>query len=389
MLDNLKIMVVDDTISNLKMAKNALEGMGDIFTVPSAKLMFELLPKIIPSLILLDINMPDMTGLEAIAHLKLKEQTRRIPVIFLTSRSDPGAELAGLSLGAVDYITKPFEPVVLRKRVEIHLTILAQRVSLEKQGEELRHFNEKLKLMVREETEKAMKLQSSVLNTVVDMVEGRDDITGGHISRTMNWLRCLIEGTLQEGTYRKITAGWDIDLFLQSSRLHDVGKISINDSILKKPGPLDTNEFETMKMHTLIGAQIIDKIISGLPNSNENFLTHAKVLALSHHEKWDGGGYPLGLAGEDIPLQGRIMAIADVYDALISKRPYKKPLTHEEAVEIIVEGSGRHFDPILVLIFEQVCHQFRDFQLLSENSLDGDYSEEDEYFGTISEFDYL
>ncbi|MDR1870674.1 MAG: response regulator [Deltaproteobacteria bacterium] len=351
-------MVVDDSITNLKCAKTALATIGEIFTVPSAQRMFDLLSKITPAIILLDINMPEINGVEAIKILKSSPHYADIPVIFLTSINNKGSELEGLCLGAVDYITKPFEPLLLLKRVEIHLTIIKQRLKMEEQGKKLKNFNENLQKMVAEETEKVSKLQVSVLETVVDLVESRDDITGGHISRTMNWLKYLFSGLIETGAYADEIEDWDVDLVLQSSRLHDVGKISISDAILKKKGKLTEAEFEEMKTHTTIGASIIDRICDSLPKDNHQFMNQAKILALTHHEKWDGTGYPYGLAGEEIPLQGRLMAIADVYDALISERPYKSALSHEMAERIIIAGAGAHFDPRLVAAFQKVSWKF-------------------------------
>jgi putative two-component system response regulator len=352
-------MVVDDAVTNLKKAKEALFSMGDVYTVPSADRMFELLPQVRPSLILLDINMPGMSGMDALEILKADKEYESIPVIFLTSNDDPDSEVDGLSRGAVDYITKPFDPQLLRKRVQIHLTLVSQRVKLEEQSRQLLNFNENLRKMVLEETAKVSALQGAILDAVVDLVEGRDDITGGHISRTMRWLELLLEGVVQQGLYKESQAGWDLKLILQSSRLHDVGKIGISDNILKKSGRLTPDEFEDIKRHTTIGAQIIDKISLSLPKEDHLFLNHARVLALTHHERWDGGGYPAGLSGERIPLEGRLMAISDVYDALISVRPYKEAFTHEQAVSVILNSRGRHFDPLLVDVFESVQFRFK------------------------------
>lgn len=350
-------MVVDDAVTNLRCAKEALKNVGDVFTVPSARRMFELLPQVRPSLILLDINMPEMSGLEAIKILKNVTDLTHIPVIFLTSNTDLGTELEGLNLGAVDYITKPFDPALLKKRVEVHLTMLVQKKTLEEQSQRLKDFNENLQRLVQEETRRVSALQGAVLDTVVDMVEGRDDLTGGHINRTMRWLGILLEGVEKAGVYPETRRDWDDHLILNSSRLHDVGKISVSDTILQKPGKLSEAEFNVIKTHPLVGAKIIDKISLSLPN-DYLFLTHARILAMTHHEKWDGTGYPHGLSGVGIPLQGRLMAISDVYDALVSPRPYKDAYSHEKAVEIILADRGRHFDPDLVDVFEKVCHLF-------------------------------
>jgi putative two-component system response regulator len=195
-----------------------------------------------------------------------------------------------------------------------------------------------------------------VLNTVADLVEFRDDVTGGHVSRTQEYLKILLEEMIAGGVYMDEIYDWDLDYLLPSAQLHDVGKIAISDLILNKPDKLTHEEFEIMKTHVAIGVQAILKIEK---NAEEHsFLKHARLIAGGHHEKWDGTGYPVGLGGKDIPLEGRLMAIADVYDALISKRPYKRPLSTDDARHIIEEGSGLHFDPILVEVFSKVAGQF-------------------------------
>jgi len=351
------VMIVDDNITNLKIAKKALAESYDVFTVPSAAKMFDLLLECNkPKIILLDIDMPGMDGYEAIKILKANPATSDIPVIFLTGMSSPENELEGLSLGAVDYISKPFMPRLLHKRLELHLTVELQRLQLEAQREKLRHFNENLQKMVSEKTDEISKLQSAILKTVADLVESRDNITGGHVARTQHGLRALINGLEDFGLYRDQLEGWDIDLILQSSQLHDVGKIAISDSILNKPDRLTEEEFQEMKKHAELGVKIIERIETEMPDSD--FLKYAKIFAGTHHEKWDGSGYPYGLAGEDIPMPGRLMAIADVYDALVCERPYKKALPHKEAVRIILEEKGAHFDPVLADVFEQVADQF-------------------------------
>jgi putative two-component system response regulator len=231
-----------------------------------------------------------------------------------------------------------------------------QALKLAAQGEELKHFNENLQKMVAEKTDNVLKLQSAILKTVADLVESRDYATGGHVERTQHGLKALIKGLEDFGLYRDQMAELDVELMLESSQLHDVGKIAIADSILKKPARLTEDEFEEMKKHAELGVKIIERIEAETPDSE--FLKYAKTFAGTHQEKWDGTGYPNGLAGENIPLPGRLMAIADVYDALVSDRPYKKALSHEEAVLIILEGKGTHFDPVLVDVFEQVADRF-------------------------------
>jgi len=352
-----KIIFVDDQISNLMIGRNVLSSEYDVFTVPSAEKMFKLLEKVEPDLILLDVEMPDMDGYETIKKLKSAPETSRIPVIFLTARNDAGSELEGLSLGAIDYISKPFSPPLLLKRIDVHLLVEEQKKQLEKQKQELQNYNDNLEVMVKEKTKTIMELQNAVLETVAELVESRDDVTGGHIERTQSYLKILFEGLREQGLYSDETKDWDVNLLVQSAQLHDVGKISISDTILNKPGKLTPEEFNQMKLHTTFGGEIIDRIQTR--STERSFLQFTKTLAMTHHEKWDGSGYPYGLKGYDIPLEGRLMAIVDVYDALVSERPYKKAFTHEEAVKIIKDASGTQFEPALVELFLTESENFR------------------------------
>ncbi|MDR2759100.1 MAG: response regulator [Spirochaetaceae bacterium] len=344
-----KIILVDDNPSNLRTGKNVLSEKYEVYTAHSAEKLFFLLEDIKPALILLDIDMPEMNGYEAIKILKSKDKTKTIPVIFLTAKTDTENELEGLDLGAIDYITKPFMPPLLLKRIEVHLLVEAQKKTLEIQQKELKNFNDNLQRMVDEKTKTVLELQDAILKTVADLVESRDDITGGHIERTQRGVGLLVEALRDHPAFAKEISRWDIKLLLQSSQLHDVGKIAISDQILLKPGRLDPAEFEEMKKHAAFGVQIIERIEAATNASD--FLKHAKIFAGTHHEKWDGSGYPNGLAGENIPLQGRIMALADVYDALVSERPYKKAFSRVEAAKIIQDGKGSQFDPVLTDIF--------------------------------------
>ena len=201
-----------------------------------------------------------------------------------------------------------------------------------------------------------MELQNAIISTMADLVEFRDKMTGGHVARTQKYLQILVEAMIKRGIYTDVVSYWDLKFFLLSAQLHDVGKIAISDLILNKPGKLTPDEFTIMMTHVPMGVDAIEQIMS--KTSEHAFLNHAVLIAGTHHEKWDGTGYPVGLRGENIPLEGRLMAIADVYDALISVRPYKKAFTHEEACRIIEESSGTQFDPVLVEVFREVEDQF-------------------------------
>ncbi|MDR1296271.1 MAG: response regulator [Deltaproteobacteria bacterium] len=344
-----KIMLVDDNAANLTMGKNMLKEAYEVYPIPSALKLFEIMKHVTPALILLDVMMPDMDGYEAIRKLKAEERFRDIPVIFLTSMNDESSELEGLSLGAIDYVAKPFSAPLLLKRIENHLLILTQK-------EELSNFNDNLQKLVDQKTRQVIDLQNAVLSTVAEMVEFRDNLTGGHVTRTQKYLKVLVDTMVDRGIYMDEVGKWDLDFFIQSAQLHDVGKIAISDAILNKPGRLAPEEFEEMKKHVSIGVDCIDRIAQ--KTAEHSFLRHAAVLAGTHHEKWDGSGYPKGLAGFDIPLEGRLMAVADVFDALISRRPYKPPMPAEQAFKIIQDGSGTHFDAELIKIFNLVTDQF-------------------------------
>jgi len=350
------VIMVDDNPANLRIGKNILTNSFTVATAPSSEKLFSLLKNNNPSIILLDVDMPGMNGYETIKILKADPKTRDIPVIFLTSIGESDSELEGLTLGAIDYISKPIQPSLLLKRIEVHVLVEEQRRTLEQQASELTYFNDNLQKMVDEKTRNILELQNALLKTMAELVEYRDDITGKHIERTQYGIKILLNEIVRCGFCQEETKDWDIDLLVQSCQLHDVGKIFISDTILRKPGKLSEEEFEDMKIHTRVGKQIMEKVET-LATKSE-FLKYAKVFAASHHERWDGTGYPYQLKGLDIPLLGRVMAIADVYDALISVRPYKTAYTHEEAVKIIIEGSGTQFDPDLIDIFKRISDQF-------------------------------
>jgi putative two-component system response regulator len=348
------IFIVDDSATNLSVAEAALEKHYDVLTFLSARKMFAALGKIVPDLILLDIEMPEMDGFETMKCLKAHDVYAEIPVIFLTAFDNVANEVRGIEEGAVDFIAKPFSKPVLINRIERHLHI----------DQLIRQRTEQL----RERTMQLESLQNGMVLIMADIVENRDSNTGGHIERTSEYMKLLIEAMKTQGLYVEEISNWDLDSVVSSARLHDIGKISIPDVILKKPGKLTQDEFTTMKTHSALGERIIEEMVKMI--GDVEFLKNAKLTAAYHHERWDGKGYPYGLKEAEIPLHGRIMAIVDVYDALTSDRPYKKAFSDEEATRIILEESGRQFDPAIAMVFFQIKHLFQEtrIQLTSQNA---------------------
>ena len=338
------IFVVDDNATNLSAAREVLKEVYQVITIPSAIKMLTLIDKVKPDMILLDIEMPEMDGFEALHLLKSNSFYSDIPVIFLTGMTDEDMEVRGFQMGVVDFITKPFSAPILLNRIKAHLDI-----------EELIHVRTD---SLKKQTEQIRNLKNSIVFVLADMVEKRDKTTSGHIERTTSYLGLLIMNMAALGVYAKEISEMKFEVPVSSARLHDVGKIVVPDHILNKPDKLTNEEFELMKTHTTEGENIITQIVNQT-ESNETFLNNARLFAGYHHERWDGKGYPRGIKGTDIPLQGRIMAIADVYDALVSRRPYKEPFTHEKAVELIMEGSGTQFDPRIAEVFYSIKDSFK------------------------------
>ncbi|MCL2187677.1 MAG: response regulator [Defluviitaleaceae bacterium] len=341
------IFVVDDNSTNLLTAEKVLSGYYEVITAVNADLMFELLEDITPDLILLDILMPDMDGFEVLKHLRQNPAYVDIPVMFLTAQSDAAIEARGFESGVVDFITKPFFDSVLLGRIRKHLEI-----------EDL----------IRDRTRQLDDLKNSITYVLADAVENRDPLTGRHIDRTASYVEVLLSALLEKGVYTDELTQWDPEVIVAAARMHDLGKLTISDSILNKPGKLSEAEFEKIKTHTLEGEKIIEEIAEKAGDGE--FLRYAKLCAGSHHERWDGTGYPRGLKANEIPLLGRIMAIIDVYDALVSERPYKKAYTHEHAMQIIKENRGTHFDPLITDVFDEIHLQFENV-LFEEKKAEG------------------
>ncbi len=357
-----KILLVDDNATNLKILHDTLDNLGyHLLVAKNGEGALAIARKTTLSLILLDIMMPEMDGYEVCERLKAEEKTRDIPVIFITALSDDADEAKGLALGAVDYITKPFNPDLVRARVRNHL--------------ELKRYRDYLEQLVEERTREIALTQAITIESLATLAEYRDPETGGHIKRTQNYVKALAMHLKQHPRFRDELADENIELLYRSAPLHDVGKVGVPDLILLKAGKLTDEEFEEMKKHTNYGHDALH--ITEQKLGQNSFLRCAKEIAFTHQEKWDGSGYPLGLKADQIPISGRLMALADVYDALISKRIYKPPLPHEEAVRIITEGSGKHFDPDIVDAFLALEHTFRNIALTFS-----DFDEEREMLST-------
>ncbi|MCL2248097.1 MAG: HD domain-containing protein [Oscillospiraceae bacterium] len=360
-----KIIIVDDIDVDLTLAESALCDCYEIYTASCADEFFSLIRKVNPVLILLDIKIPDMDGFEVITKLKAQTETSNIPVIFLTGIYDSDSEVKGLNLGAVDYITKPYSRELLLKRVDLH-------VRFEKQKHELLTHNLSLESEVDKKVRAVMDLQSAILSSMAELVERRDPGTGGHIERTRHDLSTLIQMLLRRGVYTEELSKIDIPLLVISSQLHDVGKIAIRDDILLKKGVLSVREFVEMKNHTTYGVDIIKRIEKNTPDNM--FLQYAEICAGTHHERWDGKGYPNGLKGEEIPLIGRLMSIVDVYDALIHERPYKPAFSHSVAIDTIKKSRETHFDPLICDVFVESADEFKKIdELYRYNALNSDY----------------
>ena len=352
------IFLVDDDPVYLAIGSDTLSQYYNTFTMDSSFRLLKMLESHSPDLILLDIEMPEMDGYKTIEILKSRNETKDIPIIFLTAHSDGESELKGLSLGAIDYIIKPFTPSLLLKRIELHLLV-------ESQKKQLVNFSNNLQIIVDSRTRTVVELKNALLKMMAGLVEYRGNTTGGYIERTQYYMNIMLDSLQTNDLYKKEILSWDKELVLLSAQLHDVGKIAIKDNILQKPEKLSEHEYEEIKQHVTIGENVIEQLKRS--TSEQAFLDQARILIATHHERWDGNGYPRGLKGEEIPLQGRLMAITDVYNALISDRPYKKALTHNEAVVIISQEKGKHFDPSLVDLFLSVSDKFDEITTLNDS----------------------
>lgn len=326
------VLIVDDTPENIDVLAAILRSDYNLKIATSGEKALRIAhddPR--PELILLDVMMPEMDGYEVCRRLKADPITADIPVLFVTAKANPKDEELGFELGAVDYMTKPISPPRVRARVRTHISLYNQN----------RYLNEK----VRERTSSLEKNRLKIIHHLGRAVEYKDNETGAHVIRMSHNARLLAEAY-------GCNPEW-VDMLYNAAPMHDVGKIGIADSILLKPGALDLEEWNIMKQHPYFGAEILGGC------DDDPMLNMAEIIALTHHEKWDGTGYPRGLKGEEIPLEGRIVAIADVWDALLSKRPYKEAWPQEKALAYMDENSGKHFDPKLIPLLHQVLPEIQ------------------------------
>ena len=344
------VLIVDDMPTNLALLAGLFKDQYRIKVANNGIKALELATSAPPDLILLDIMMPEMDGFEVCRRLQSMASTRHVPVIFLTAKTSTEDEKLGFSVGAVDFIHKPISPPIVLARVKTHLAIKAWQDALQDQ-------NNWLENEVKRRLSEINHLQDASIYVMVSLAEFRDECTGNHIRRTQEYVRLLAKHLSQHPRHMSTLTDAHIELLQKSAPLHDIGKITTPDHILLKPGKHTAEEFAIMKTHAQRGFDLL-KQAGDFIGDGGAFLAIAKDIALSHHEKWDGSGYPNQLTGEAIPLSARLMAVADVYDALRSERPYKNPISHADAAALIQQQKGRHFDPDVVDAFFAVEQEF-------------------------------
>jgi len=350
-MDKSTILVVDDSPDEVWLMSELLKADYRVKVANSGEKGLKIaLGNERPDLILLDVMMPDIDGYEVCRQLKTDPRTNEIPVIFLTSKTRMAEEKRGLDMGAVDYITKPFSPSIVLARVQAHLRLKAS-------ADLLRDHNSFLEREVAKRTKEVTAVKDVTILAMASLAETRDLMTGNHIRRTQFYMSALASSLQSHPRFARFLDESSITMLFKSAPLHDIGKIGIPDCILLKPGRLTPEEFEVMKTHAALGRNAIEAAERWLGTSLD-FLTMAKEIANFHHERWDGDGYPLGLSGDDIPVSARLMAVADVYDALISRRVYKDPIPHFVAVEAIIQEKGTRFDPDVVDAFVGIQNEF-------------------------------
>lgn len=355
------ILVIDDTPDNLFLVTNLLKDLYTVKVANSGEKALQFLNEtlIAPDLILLDIMMPVLNGYDVLKKIKENPKLQNIPVVFLTAKSSVEDEKLGFDLGANDYITKPISPPILLARVKTQLENKAI-------SDFLRDKNEFLEKEIEKRTKDVVAIQNVTIFAMASLAETRDNETGNHIKRTSTYVKMLAKKLQNHPKFKAYLTDEMIDTLYKSAPLHDIGKIGIPDHILLKPGKLTPEEFEIMKTHTTLGKEAIEHAEKEL-GYEVDFLKTAKEIAYSHQEKYDGSGYPLGLKGDEIPISARLMSIADVYDALRSKRIYKNSLNLEMTLKIMKEGRGSHFDPDMLDAFLEI---YDEFEVVASNFVD-------------------
>ncbi|SOD99897.1 HD-GYP domain-containing protein [Caenispirillum bisanense] len=362
-----RLLIVDDEPINVKVLVDLLRDSHALVVAKDGpQALSRLEGDVLPDLVLLDVMMPGMDGIEVCRRIKADPRTADIPVIFVTALGQTHDETLGFATGAVDYITKPISPPVVLARVATHLSLRRAKAALRDQ-------NAALEDRVRQRTRDLERTQDVTIRALASLAETRDNETGNHIRRTQHYVRRLAEALRDHPRFAAALDERTIDLLFKSAPLHDIGKVGIPDRILLKPGKLDDGEFTVMKQHAALGRAAIENALEddGTPERG-GFLRYAMEIAAGHHERWDGTGYPAGLAGDAIPLSARLMAVADVYDALISRRVYKPAWTHEQAVDMIARGRGSHFDPDIVDAFLAIAEDFRTIAATYADELEDD-----------------
>ncbi|MBP3594774.1 MAG: response regulator [Lachnospiraceae bacterium] len=349
---NQVILVVDDDTSNLALAQKILGKEYRIAAANSGKVALKYLENNCPDLILLDINMPEMDGFQVLEEVQRMERFSHVPVIFLTADNDPETETRCFATGAVDFVAKPFIPDVLMSRVKKTLELEIYRANLE-------HMVEEQTRIITARTRRISQIQEQVIMGMATLIETRDNSTGKHVKNTMTYVKMIASELKARNIYSDILTEDYIMNVYKAAPLHDVGKIKISDAILRKPGRLTEEEYNAMKLHTVYGREIINEIIGGV--EDPAYVKIAEDIAMYHHERWDGTGYPIGLKGEDIPLCARIMALADVFDALYEERCYKEPIRPVyKIMQTLKEGRGTQFDPLITDVFTSLEQEIKD-----------------------------
>ena len=347
-----RILIADSSKVNLTIARQTLSADYITDWTMSGSETMRYLIKVLPDLILIDLHLPDINGIELMQQIHSIPSLSKTPIMILSDSSSKETEIECIEKGAADYISKPYIKKIMLGRIARML--------------ELEDYRKNLEDVIKSKTRQIEHMQNKIILSFANIIESRDDSTGQHVKRTSAFVKSVVYAMKKHGYYTDILSNQYIESICQSAPLHDIGKISISDTILCKPGKLTPEEFEIMKSHTTAGGKILSETLTGI--EGENYLMLAKDMAMYHHEKWNGTGYPRGLSGQDIPLCARIMAVADVFDALISKRCYKEAMPLDKAFAIISESKGTQFEPCIVDTFLDIRPEIEDISYVSASA---------------------